>query len=95
MNIEQTICFTGHRPDRLGGYVPSPTQTWVKKALKTAIQNSLNEKIKYFISGGALGVDQWAVKIVLDLKKTDKAGQSSHCKTVPFPGKSMEERGKG
>ena len=37
INVEQTICFTGHRPDRLGGYAPNPTQFWVKEALKAAI----------------------------------------------------------
>ena len=83
INIEQTICFTGHRPDRLGGDASNPTQLWVKEALKAATQKALDEEIKCFISGGALGVDQWAAEIVLDFKRQAKPARL--CIAKPFP----------
>jgi len=83
INIEQTICFTGHRPERLGGYAPNPIQLWVKEALKTAIQKALDEEVQCFISGGSLGVDQWAAEIVLDFKK--QAKPVCLCLAKPFP----------
>jgi hypothetical protein len=51
--VQQAVCFTGHRPERLGGYFPNPIQAWVKDSLRKAVQ----ENIENFISGGALGVD--------------------------------------
>ena len=80
---ENSICFAGHRPDRLGGYAPTPIQDWVKYALKTAIQKALDKKIEYFISGGALGVDQWAAEIVIEMKKQGEPAKL--CIAKPFP----------
>lgn len=67
----QTACFSGHRPNGLGGYDESNyLNQYVKDQLKINIENLIvNKNIKYFISGGALGVDTWAAEIVLELKK--------------------------
>jgi uncharacterized phage-like protein YoqJ len=83
IDIEQTVCFTGHRPERLGGHTPNPVQSWVKESLKTAVQKALDEGIKGFISGGAQGVDQWAAEIVLGFKKQAKPVRL--CIAKPFP----------
>lgn len=59
------IAFTGHRPDKLGGYkLPNPTYIKVCSAIDAALQEFKPEKI---ISGMALGVDQWAANIAIKL----------------------------
>jgi uncharacterized phage-like protein YoqJ len=83
INADQSICFTGHRPDRLGGYAPNPIQDWVKNELEAVIIKALNGKTEYFVSGGALGVDQWAAEIVIEIKKQGKP--VNLCIAKPFP----------
>lgn len=62
-----TVCFTGHRPKKLGGYVePNPIMAWVCEQLYNAIVKAEGNGTRTFISGGALGVDQWAAKIIID-----------------------------
>ena len=59
------VAFTGHRPDKLGGYkVPNPIYDHVYKQIKTALQELKPDKV---ISGMALGVDQWAAAIAYKL----------------------------
>lgn len=62
--INKTVCFTGHRPQVAGKY-----KEWIESKLRQAIKAVIIENgIDYFISGGALGVDQWAAQSVIDLK---------------------------
>ena len=67
-----TYCFTGHRPDKLGGYNWNNIKNQkIIFELKKLIINQLkisNEKDFTFICGGALGIDQMAFEIVYDLK---------------------------
>lgn len=67
----KTISFTGHRPDKLGGYNENnSTARWVKDQLSYHIRNQIiYGGFNRFIWGGALGVDQWAAFEVLELKK--------------------------
>lgn len=59
------VSFSGHRPNKLGGYKePNP----IKEAIKAEIRRLLIElKPEKVISGMALGVDQWAVEVCLEL----------------------------
>lgn len=75
------ICFTGHRPNKLGGYQPNSLQDWIRKELKIIIQRAIDKGERDFMSGMALGVDQWAAEIVLYL------GGVLHC-ALPFPSQS-------
>jgi len=60
-----TVAFTGHRPNKLGGYdTPNPTYNWVCWCLEEELEKLKPEKA---ISGMALGVDQWAAKICVKL----------------------------
>jgi len=60
--------FTGHRPERLGGYdKTAPKNQKVIEFLKSAIERARDQGYEEFVSGGALGVDQWAAQVVLDL----------------------------
>ena len=83
INANSSLCFTGHRPDRIGGYAPNPIQDWVKEALKAIIERALEKDIMNFISGGALGVDQWAAEIVAKMKEKGRA--LNLCIAKPFP----------
>ena len=55
------VAFTGHRPDKLGGY-KLPNDTYIKVCQK--IDKTLRElKPEKVITGMALGVDQWVAMI--------------------------------
>ncbi len=55
------VAFTGHRPDKLGGYkLPNPTYMRVCKEIDKLLKELKPEKV---ITGMALGVDQWAAMI--------------------------------
>lgn len=60
------VAFTGHRPDKLGGYkLPNKTYIHVCQQIE---KNLLELKPEKIISGMALGVDQWAASIAIKLK---------------------------
>jgi uncharacterized phage-like protein YoqJ len=55
------VAFTGHRPDKLGGYkLPNDTYIRVCQKIDTTLRELNPEKV---ISGMALGIDQWAAMI--------------------------------
>ncbi|MCB4338852.1 SLOG family protein [Bacillus subtilis] len=68
---KQTVCFTGHRPDKLGGYDENnPVMVRMRQKLFEVIETLINQEGKTrFISGGALGTDQEAFWVVEALKK--------------------------
>lgn len=56
----KAVSFTGHRPERLGGYDKAhPKNQKVIEFLRKAIAKARDDGFEEFISGGALGVDQW------------------------------------
>lgn len=58
---QRIVAFTGHRPDKLGGYkLPNPVYVGVCKQIQTTLRNYQPTKV---ISGMALGVDQWAAVV--------------------------------
>lgn len=60
------VAFTGHRPDKLGGYkLPNPTYIKVCQKIEATLKELSPEKV---ISGMALGADQWAAFISYKLK---------------------------
>lgn len=65
-------CFTGHRPDKVGGYDPkdNPTKRMVISRLIEAVLDAVEDRgVYYFITGMALGTDTWAAEVVLALKE--------------------------
>lgn len=59
------VSFTGHRPDKLGGWDPlHPAVTAVRKALRDALALAWPERV---LSGMAVGVDQWAAETCVEL----------------------------
>ena len=66
-----TACFTGHRPNSLpcGYNEEHPACIKIKTQLRRMIIGLIEKKkVTHFIAGAALGVDLWAMEIVLELK---------------------------
>ena len=66
-----TCCFTGHRAQKLpfGFDERHPECVRVKDELRSHILGAAHDGYTRFISGGALGVDLWAARIVLEVKE--------------------------
>lgn len=74
------VAFTGHRPSKLGcGYGPSTMQTMVRVAIRTLL---VEKRATAVISGMALGVDQWAAEVCVELGIPFTAA-------VPFDGQEL------
>ena len=59
------VAFTGHRPDKLGGYIiPNPTYDYVMEQLTIKL---MDLEPDCCISGMALGFDQYAAKLCIQL----------------------------
>lgn len=59
------VSFTGHRPAKLGGYsLPNPIHKYITGELRRVLTELKPERA---ISGMALGVDQWAAEICIEL----------------------------
>jgi uncharacterized phage-like protein YoqJ len=66
------IAFTGHRPEKIGGYnAASPLRVAVKEAIKEKLQRAISKFGESHsivaITGGALGVDQDAALVAHSL----------------------------
>lgn len=76
------IGFTGHRPNKLGGYGQvNPLRAKVKKAMEQKVRAAI-EKFSatheiVIVTGGALGVDQWAAALANHLNLR-------HAMIIPF-----------
>lgn len=71
MEFEKTLCFTGHRPNKLFGYdyrIDGNRKILLK--LRAIIERFIVKRgVTTFISGMALGVDMWSAQIILQLKE--------------------------
>ena len=92
----KTVCFTGHRPNKLGGFESNPIADWVKQSLKNVIKRAIKKGVHTFISGGAIGVDQWAAEIVIEFRTEQEKHFSTWSNTVdliiaiPFPSQPLK-----
>lgn len=65
-SFQLVVAVTGHRPDKLGGYkIPNPTYDLVVDGIARAFDEV---KPSYVITGMAIGVDQWAAEICINMK---------------------------
>lgn len=83
-----TVCFTGHRPSKLGGYdwndkFNVKIRDNIKEVLETLLKHYPNEQF-HFIFGGALGFDQFATQVALELKNEYKNRKITLEIAVPF-----------
>lgn len=84
-----TIAFTGHRPDKLGGYDWNSSLNqkiiWeICHQISLIINNNPTEKDFTFISGGAMGTDQFAFDCVEFAKEYYKNLNIINEIAVPF-----------
>lgn len=68
---QKTCCFTGNRPQKLpwGFNEKNPNCVIIKNKLAEEIEKALKLGYRHFISGMALGIDQFAFEIVMKKKK--------------------------
>lgn len=66
-------CFTGHRPKSFPWKKDpkDPQHAELLNRIEKAVDEVLDQGIKRFIAGNALGVDTWAAEIVLKKKEQD------------------------
>ncbi|MBQ8917919.1 MAG: DUF1273 family protein [Oscillospiraceae bacterium] len=64
-------CFTGHRPHLFpwGNDLKDARAIALLDRMESAVIDAINSGTTEFICGGALGVDTWAAKIILQKKK--------------------------
>lgn len=75
------IAFTGHRPDKIGGYkLPNPTYIHICQQIDKALREFNPSKV---IVGGALGIDSWAAMIAYKLK-------IPYLLAIPFEGQELK-----
>ena len=79
---EKTVCFSGHRPEKLP--VNHSQIKILKSRLFLEIQEAINAGYTDFIVGCARGVDMWAALIIMELKNSYPSIKL-HC-AVPFKG---------
>ena len=73
VSLDNCCCFTGHRPKyyRFGTDESDPECVRIKNFVRERCEYLIAEKgVTHFISGGAVGLDTWAMEAVLDLKNT-------------------------
>lgn len=89
----KVLCFTGHRPDKLGGYAgPNAIhfQTRLHNYLVRVLIKAIHKDFKTFISGGALGVDQIAAEAVIELRKHTLYRKINLVIARPFPNQASK-----
>jgi len=88
MNIENTCCFTGKRPQSFSFKFNEAARGCVrlKEKIKSEIEKAIGDGYRNFISGMALGVDLWAAEAVLSLK--EKYPDIELYCAIPYKGQS-------
>lgn len=86
------VAFTGHRSDKLGGYSePNPLRDQIKRWLTNLLSYYKSEHPELrAISGMALGVDQWAAEVCIDLGIPFTAAVPFHGQASKWPQLSQE-----
>ena len=89
MELQNTCCFTGKRPQSFSFKYNEHAKGCIK--LKEKIKDEIEKVIKKgytnFISGMALGVDLWAAEAVLELK--EKYPEIELYCAIPYKGQSI------
>lgn len=86
ININRTLCFTGHRPNKLAGYEKNAYTGFIN-GLATSLEAYVTHfDIINFISGGAQGFDQLAFWAVEKLKENHPNWIINNIVYIPFDG---------
>ena len=81
------VAFTGHRPEKLGGYGPNPVQDRVRAEIRYVLETWRPEAA---ISGMALGVDQWAAEICVNMEIPFTAAVPFETQESAWPNESQQ-----
>ena len=83
--IEKSCAFTGHRPDRLGGYDwMNEKNLMIMRKLRTEVLRLIEEEnVERFVFGGAIGIDQMAYAVCQKIKR-DKHPHIKLSLAIPF-----------
>ena len=94
--IEKTVCFSGHRPEKLPGRgkCDSAETEFIMNLLRSKIEESISEGYTRFLSGVARGIDLWAARTVLELKKKNPGIELVCVKPVSNQGENFPEEDK-
>jgi uncharacterized phage-like protein YoqJ len=87
----KSLSFTGHRPDKLGGYhgpKAEKIQSDLRNQIADAITRACGNGFDTFITGGALGVDQIAAQAVISVREHRNGIRLIIAK--PFPSQSCK-----
>ena len=84
--MSNTLCFTGHRPNKLAGYDKNSYAKFVNDLAISLESYVINLGITNFISGGAQGFDQLAFWAVHKLKTNHPYWNIQNIVYIPFVG---------
>ena len=67
--INKTVCFSGHRPEKLPGKgsTDRPETEFIRNLLREKINTCISEGYTRFLSGVARGIDLWTAQTVLEI----------------------------
>ncbi len=73
INKDKTVCFTGHRPEKMP-FAPSDTVRLrtLKSLIYSEITSAIDRGFDTFITGMQRGVDLWAAEAVMELSARHK-----------------------
>lgn len=86
--MEKALSFSGHRPDKLGGFHGKRARTiqdGLLGHLARIVMRAADRGFTKFITGGALGVDQISGWAVLNRKKNPVYSHIKLVVALPFP----------
>jgi uncharacterized phage-like protein YoqJ len=88
----KTACFTGHRIAAFHtlGISANIVKLQMCHLLEQAIIKAYNEGYRNFISGGAIGVDQWAMEVLIHLKSLSEYSDIKLIVARPFPSQACK-----
>lgn len=88
----KTACFTGHRIAAFQylGMSASNVKLQMCMLLEKAIIEAYEKGYRNFISGGAIGVDQWAMEVLIYLKTKFEYSDIKLIVARPFPSQACK-----
>lgn len=89
--MENACSFTGHRPAKLGCREGAGRGTRLEALLLEEIRALARRGVTRFYTGMAQGVDQWAARLVLEVK--DSGLPLELCAVLPCPNQAAGWRG--
>lgn len=91
----RSVCFTGHRPKDLSGYIPINAYQWIIDMIMHYVLMQYETGIRRFISGGAQGIDQLSFRAVRQAAQRYSLNNIVNSVYIPFEGQEAFWMDKG